>query len=276
MTLFEETVLDLKSSGCIKELYRFQGGNSLEFFDIENNVFKSGAMEKYFYFSKSFDHHKHFVVKRLGQFVNDTILVDSSYSICYTQLQNPNSYSHIRNLVINSDKINALYGIKLVCNSTYYDLIRENSCYSNRKICSTSVERVDQRTYEGGYGVTEEWFLLLDVLTIFSCYHRITRENILELIVNMRNNLHVFSKDNATFLYYNSNCRINPKIYDDYAKYDIMNWLESIIDRKNCLPTSRLYIKPTETIREVISEYQKTREKVLKLLDDKYSKHLSR
>lgn len=91
----------------------------------------------------------------------------------------------------------------------------------------------------------------------------------------MRNNLDISSKDNANFLRYNSGYRLNPKIYDDYVKYDIMNCLESIIDTKNCLPTSRLYIKPTETIRVVINEYQKTREKVLKLLTGKYNNHFS-
>lgn len=275
MTLYNEAVLQLKHINC-NQLYRFQGGNSFTFFDIKNNKFDFNSMDKYFYFSTSFSHHKYFSAKRLRQFINDIILSDSSYFLCNTQLQDIKSYNYIRNLVINSDKISGLYGIKLICDATYYDLIEENCCYSNRKISSSAVERVDQRTYGGGYGVTEDWFSLLNVLTIFSCYHRITRENILEFLANMRNNLDISSKDNANFLHYNGCYRVNSRVYDDYAKYDIMNCLESIIDTKSCLPTSRLCINPKETIREVIGEYQKTREKVLKLLDDKYSKHLSR
>lgn len=275
MTLYNEAVLQLKYINC-NQLYRFQGGNSFTFFDIKNNKFDFNTMDKYFYFSTSFSHHKYFSAKRLRQFINDIVLSDSSYFLCYTQLQDIKSYNYIRNLVINSDKISGLYGIKLICDSTYYDLIKENCCYPNRKISSSAVERVDQRTYGGGYGVTEDWLSLLDVLTILNCYHRITRENILEFLANMRNNLDISFKDNANFLHYNGCYRVNPRVYDDYAKYDIMNCLESIIDTKSCLSTSRLCINPKGTIREVIGEYQKTREKVLKLLDDKYSKYLSR
>lgn len=178
MILYNDAILELKHVNC-NQLYRFQGGNSFAFFDIKNNKFDFDRMDKYFYFSNSFSHHKYFSAKRLRQFINNIILADSSYSLCYRQLQDTRSYSHIRNLIINSDKVNGLYGIKLICDSIYYDLIRENCCYSNRKISSSAVERVDQRTYGGGYGVIGDWFSLLDILTIFSCYHRITRENIL-------------------------------------------------------------------------------------------------
>lgn len=273
MALFNEIVSDLKSLHCTNQLYRFQGGNSYDSFDISNNRFNSDRMGRYFYFSNSFDHHKYFAVKRLRQFVNNKVLLDSPYSLCYSHLQNVNSYNHIRNLVINSDKISGLYGVKLIYASIYYDLIKENCCHSNRKISRDVVERVDIRTYGGGYGVTEDWLFLLESLTFFSCYQGITRSEILELISNMRNNRDVSSKDSANFIRYNNAYKINPKVYDDYAKYDIMNYLQRIISSRKCLPTSKLYTNPTSTIKEVISEYQKTREKVLQLLDGKYKNY---
>lgn len=275
MNLYEEVVSELKFLGYINELYRFQGGNSFEYFDIKNNRFSYDNNDKYFYFSNSLAHHKYFTVRRLRQLVNNLILCNTSYSICTKELANIDSYNHIKRLVLNSEKINGIYSIQLVYDSAYYELIKDNYCFSNRKQHPNAVERVDRKIFGGGYGVTGEWLSLLEHLTFFSCYQRITREQILELISNMRTRGSVGSINNANFIVSNVNYQINAQIYNDFFKYDIMNDLENIVDKGLCLSTSKLYKNPSSTIKGVISGYQERREKTLRLLDTNFKHHIS-
>lgn len=272
MSLYYNVVQELNFGQYSKELYRFQGANSFEYFDVKNNCFVGDQRDCYVYFSASIHHHKYFTVRRLRQFINKVVLEDTGYNLCGKQLRDAQSYSNIRNLLINSSKILGLNSIRLIYDRGYYELLSNNCFFNKSKARKEAVERVDHRIYKGGYGITGEWLSLLEHMTIFSCTQRITRENILTLVQNMKVNKSVNAFINADFLLQNGSYQISPNIYNDFTKYDIMNDLEQIIEKGLCLESSELYKNPTETIKRIVLDYHNTREKTLRLLNDGYQK----
>lgn len=275
MSIYYNVVQELKIGQYSKELYRFQGANSFEYFDVKNNCFNADNRDCYVYFSTSINHHKYFTTRRLRQFINKVVLNDTEYSLCRKQLSDAQSYSNMCNLLINSSKIMGLNSIRLIYDRSYYDLLSSNCSVNKYKARKQIVERVDRRIYNGGYGITGEWLSLLEHMTIFSCTQRITRENILTLVQNMKVNKSVNAFINANFLLQNGSYQINPYIYNDFTKYDIMNDLEQIVDKGLCLESSELYKNPSGTIKKIVLDYQNTRQKTLQLLNDSYNRVIS-
>lgn len=275
MSIYNNVVQELNVGHYTKELYRFQGANSFECFDVKNNCFVDDNKDFYVYFSTSVHHHKYFTTRRLRQFINKVVLSDTEYSLCRNQLRDSKAYSNIRNLVLNSPKIYGLNSIRLIYDKSYYELLLSNCSFNKNKPAKKVVERVDHRIYNGGYGITGEWLSLLEHMTIFSCTQRITRENILTLVQNMKFNNSVNAFTNANFLLQNGYYQINKNIYNDFTKYDIMNDLEQIVEKGLCLETSELYKNPTATIKKTVLDYQNTRQKTLRLLSEGYRKNIS-
>ena len=272
MTTYNEIANQLVQEGK-REYYRFQGHNSFDYFDIRKNRSVTD-LDHYVYFSRTEDHHYYFTIRRIRQLLNAVVLRDTPYLLSRKQLRDDNSYRRIRDLVINSEKIRGLTSIKLVCDPHYNRFLQENSVSNHSKTINHGIERVDRRAYGGGYGVTGPWLDLWNDLTYFTSCARITAQDILDLVEEMRRGN---SQSNPKLIKKTLNqkertYRIAPNLYDDFHRYNIMDDLERIYEQGLYLPTSEFAQNPKETMRDILSSYQTTREKVLQKIDDRYHK----
>ena len=271
MSLYQRVVMDLKQLDAIKEIYRFQGASSFQHFDFRTSRFNELSGTGYVYFSESLDHHKYFTTRRIRQMLNRIVLVTSPYEISCHDLRTDHSYRAIKDLIINSDKLHDMYSIRLICDRNASELISSNCVYQKEKTTSRAIERVDRRVYGGGYGVADEWKELLTYLTYFNAYQKIDRKSILQLLSNMRTTGRVNNKENINFILGDASSysiELNPALESDFTKYKIMNCLESIIDQGLYLPGSSLDTEPTQTIKNVVEDYEKRKQKTLRLLKD--------
>ena len=254
-----------------KEFYRFQGHNSFDYFNIKTNKFDSWSSH-YVYFSGSVNHHYYFMLKRLKQLLNMVVLDDTSYMVSGKSLQDINTYKKIRSIVADSCDLKNLNSISLVCDREFFRLISENSVRNSEKVKRGMVEKVDRRVYGGGYGVTDAWLDLFNDLAYFSSYSRITNNDILFLLREMRGSGKFSNPETIKSVLADKlkTFKIFEHLYDDFHKYDIMDDLERIIDGEFYLQTSGLANNPSETIKTVLSSYQSKREKVLRLVDKHY------
>jgi hypothetical protein len=199
------------------------------------------------------------------------VLEDEGLQLSARELNNPDSYRQIKNLVIHTDKLVDLYSVKLVTDKNLSTLIKDNCVYPGEKRKEKMIERVDRRVYGGGYGLAAEWKELLTYMTFFSAYKRIDRNAILELIQNMRKTSRINRKENISFLLSKSfgyNFELNPSLESDFTKYKIMDLLERIIENELYSQESELGKNPILTTKKIIEEYGKKKEKILTLFDE--------
>lgn len=270
MSLYNDVICDIKRQEVAKEQYRFQGGNSFECFDIKTSKFVDSSRDSYVYLSNSLDHHKYFTIKRIRQLLNKQILKEEELQISCKDLRNNDTYPRIKNLVLNSEKLQDMYSVCLLCDNNAVTLMKENSFPQNKKIIGKSLERVDRRVYGGGFGVASEWKDLLTCLTYFNGYQRIDRNSIITLLANMRTSGRVNNKENIEFLFTNPSYyhfEPSPKLESDFTKYEIINALEQILENSTYSPESTLAENPNKTIKKVVEDYERGREKVLTLLN---------
>ncbi len=273
MSLYSEVIEKVREEDISAELYRFQGGNSFNYFDIGSSSFLDSSRDSYIYLSQSLDHHKYFTIRRIRQLLNSVVLQEEDLQISCKHLRNNDHFSTIKNLVLNSDKLQSLYSVRLICDRNAITLMKENSFSQSDKNNEKSVERVDRRVYGGGFGVSAEWKDLLACLTYFNGFQRIDRNTIVSLLSNMRISGRVTCKDNIDFVFSNPDYYrfvLSPKLESDFTKYDIMESLERICENGIYSPRSSLAKKPSKTIKKVVEDYEIGREKVLTLIDKHY------
>lgn len=271
MSLYSNVVDSLNENDTI-ELYRFQGGYSSMQLSIRNQSIEN-SKKRYAYFSSSLNHHKYFMIKRIRQLLDEEVLKEENLSISFLSLINNEQYSQIRSLIINTDKLVDMYSTRLVCLKSVQDLLKENSYIQREKVTPNSIERVDRRIYGGGYGLSTHWRRLVDLLTYFKSSQRIDRQAILELISNMRRTGAITKKDNINFLVskIEKYCfEINKQLESDFTKYEIIECLERIIENGDYNPNSNFGQKKSETIKQIVTDYESGKNKTLRLLS-KYS-----
>ena len=266
MAVYKDICRVLKHDDYASEVYRFEGARTRSVFSINGDV-----TGDYIYFSKALDHHKYFSVKRIRQILNQLLIEELDMPLSNKTLHDENDYRRIKNFIIYSDSIKDMYSYKLIYAQPFGELIRDNFQYNSNKSGGTrSIERVDRRVYGGGYGVSDEWKHLMIYLTMFSASHKITRGDLLELIKRMRMTNRTSRKDNIDFLF--NPCEdlysydINRLLFSDFNKYNILNALETILEKGLALPDSDLSRHPSRTIRGVIDDYERGRVKTLELL----------
>lgn len=185
MTTYKRIIDTLIKEEKANEFYRFQGSSSFEYFNIKSNRFDDS--KHYIYFSRTKNHHYYFTIRRIRQLLNKVVLNNTLYNISNKELENEESFKNITNIVLNQENLKGLKSISLVCDNTYYQLLKENSIYNmTKKDSPYLIERVDRKIYGGGYGVSSAWLDLLNDLTLFSSYVRITSIDILNILKNMR------------------------------------------------------------------------------------------
>ena len=274
MTTYSEIIDLLKEEEVVNEFYRFQGANSFEYYNIKSNHFDNSG-NHYIYFSRTKNHHYYFSVRRIRQLINTTVLKNTPYIISNKQLKDDRTFHQISNLIINSDSLKKLNSITLICDSTYYELLKDNSIYNTVKETPNLIERVDRKIYGGGYGVSNVWLNLLDDLTLFSTYTRITNKDVLDIVKNMRNDRKITTPYLISSILESKKktYKISDNLYNAFHKYTIMNDLEEIYEQKLYLENSAFSSSSTETINRVLTSYQKNRDKILLKLDKNYRKY---
>ena len=274
MTTYKKTIDTLINEEVATEFYRFQGSNSFEYFNIKSNKFDNS--NHYIYFSGTKNHHYYFTIRRIRQLLNKVVLNNSPYSISNRELENEETFKKITNIILNQENLKSLKSISLIIDNTYYQLLKENSVYNmEKKESPYLIERVDRKMYEGGYGVSNAWLDLLNDLTFFSSYIRITSIDILNILKNMRRAKKLASPylisnilDSKERIY-----RISDNLYNDFHKYNIMNDLEVIYEQKLYFEGSSFENSPSKNIRDILISYQNNREKVLRLVENSYHKY---
>ena len=268
MSLYKEIVSELNNDNLIEYLYRFQGGNSYPYLN-KNGRIKEEDKSKYIYFSRTLDHHLYFSLKRIKQFLNGEVF-DENYALTLKNLSNTNKFLQMKKMISYYVDIEDFKSIKLIVNSIYLDILKDNYYYQEKKELPY-IEKVDRKVFGGGYGISEEWIRLLNYLTYFTLYREIDRYDLIDIISVMRKTGKISKIDNLKFIIESSKyCyTLNNEIFNDFLKFDIVEVLESIIDKKIYNPNSELSKNPTKTIKEVVNSYQKGREKTLKLLKNK-------
>ncbi len=260
MSLYRDISDRISTGDTTKEYYRFQGAKTASRMDI-------GA--DYIYFSKSIDHHMYFTIKRLKQLLSKLLLEED---IIFNQrsLRNPDECRRINNLVLNSEQIENLFSYRLVCSKNIDGLLKQNCIFSDRKPDKKKyIERVDRRVYGGGYGVADEWRELMIYLTYFTARQKINREDLLEIIRQMKISGSMNRKDNIAHIIRkpeNYTYRINDGLLSDFNKYNIIDVLERILEKGLANPESELSTAPDKTIRRIVDDYERDREKTLILL----------
>lgn len=274
MSTYNRIIDDLIKEEKATEFYRFQGSNSFEYFNIKSNKFDDS--NHYIYFSRTKNHHYYFAIRRIRQLLNKVVLNNTPYNISNKELENEESFKKITNIVLNKENLKSLKSISLIIDNTYCQLLKANSVYNMLKKNSPYlIERVDRKIYGGGYGISNAWLDLLNDLTLFSSYIRITSIDILNILKNMRRE----KKLASPYLISNildakeRNYRISDNLYNDFHKYNIMNDLEIIYEYKLYFENSSFASNPSKNIKDILTNYQKNREKVLRLIEISHQKY---
>ena len=271
MSLYSDVSCELLHDKDAQELYRFQGGNSYHLLSIRNQN-HSYNKNGYVYLSGSVEHHKYFMVKRLRQLINEEILKNEPFSLTSTNLSNTSSYNAIKTLILNSDKIADLYSTRLICQKELFHLIKENSFNQREKISTNSIERVDRKVYGGGYGLALEWRYLLGCLSYFTATTRINRNDLLDVVIKMKTTGKMTYKDHMRDIVTDVDryqFKMNPNILSDFNKYEIVNILETLLEKGLVREGSELSENPRKVMREVVDDYERGREASIKVLEKK-------
>lgn len=257
-----------ESLRCTKTFYRFQGGNSYPFFNIMGDNCKISNGSNYAYLSKSISHHKYFIAKRLTQLVSDIVLERSDIPYTKARLYNHDEYKKIQKYVAEAEKLDDLESLRFIVSDTFYELLESNFRYNDGKEKgSRIIERVDRKIYGGGYGISDEWLKLFNLLTIMYGRQSITKNDILTMLKNVRmgnkNRVESISFLRPSDVPY----FINKDIYSDFIKYDIIGALEEILEKGLYNETSEFGRNPRVKIKEITGRYMTLRDRILRELD---------
>lgn len=253
---------------CTKTFYRFQGGNSYPYFNIIGDNCKVNNGSNYAYLSKSINHHKYFIAKRLTQLVGDIVLERTDIPYTKARLYNHDEYKKIQKCIAEFENLDNLESLRFIVSDTFYELLESNFQYNDGKEKgSRIIERVDRKIYGGGYGISDEWLKLFNLLTIIYGRQGITKNDILTMLKNIRmgNKNRVesisFLKPNDVPFF------INRDIYSDFIKYEIIGALEDILEKDLYNKDSEFGKNPKVKIKEITGRYMALRDKILKELD---------
>lgn len=262
---FEHSMLQNIDSDKASMLYRFQGGNSYPSFNIQGDTCKVGQINHYTYFSKSMEHHKYFVSKRLKQLINKMAFDEKGLVISNRNLADNDFYKKVIKDIASSDKVSDLQSLRFLVDSNFIELIEQNYEYNSDKTKGSKIiERVDRRISGGGYGIGNEWLSLFNSLTILYYKKDITRDNLITMLKAIRSG-YKSKIESVEFLMEPTNqIIVNNAIYSDFTKFKIMESLEEILDKGLYKEDSQLGKKPTVMIKKITNDYCKLRDESLR------------
>ncbi len=271
MTIYEETLMNLEDE--LVKLYRFEGYNSYSYHSPTSFPITSN----YIYFSKNQNHHFYYVDKKLKKMISKEI---SNGYLNKKNILNPEKFNFLINGIENYLFNQKLVSIEFSCSNLINMLLRKNTIkFSDKeKFRDRRIERVDYRKYGGGYGFCDEWLKILQSLTYFKSYQRITKENIIDFLYRYRQNIIETKKvvNPVEFLLKPEYkvVQINQDLFSDFSKYELINSLQAIVEKKLYLPSSIFCNNSQEIIKKIMQQYSAERENILALIDKNYKKQL--
>jgi len=262
---FEHNMLENIDLQKASMLYRFQGGNSYPSFNIQGDTCKIGHINHYTYFSKTMEHHKYFVSKRLKQLINKIVFDEKGLVISNRSLSDNDFYKKVIKDIACSEKISDLQSLRFLIDSNFIELIEQNYEYNSDKTKGSKIiERVDRRISGGGYGIGNEWLSLFNSLTILYLKQDITRDNLISMLKAVKSGYKSKIESVEFLMEPTHQIIVNNDIYSDFTKFKIKQDLEEILDKGLYKEDSELGKKPTAMIKKITSDYSKLRDKSLR------------
>lgn len=276
MTLYEE-VYDQMSE--LDRFYRFEGYRSFPYFTFEHGGHLT-RNDNYIYFSSGMKHHNYYVTRRMKQLISNEVLHGTGLKLSREFLVDKGSYNEILGMVRNYSSTAKLLSIECSVSPMMNELLEDNTVNNHKKGTNDRcVERTDRRIYGGGYGFCDAWLEVFDLLTYFQSYRRITTANMIEFLQLHRRNIlnGKICVNPVSFLSDNSSLvvGINPRLYSDFSKYDLMDSLQTIVDDKLFFRDSLFAANPDEEIRRIVQGYNSEREEILEKTHKVYQKRLN-
>ncbi len=259
------------------DFYRFEGYISTSHFNQHTCQIDPHNLEQYIYFSSNFKHHKYYVYKRIYQFIQNTILENSKIVLNYRNIINSDIFKQIVQLVEDFPLKEEIISVECKTSPAMNNLLYKNSIVQSRKKqADKRIEKCDTTIYGGGYGFYGEWIRIFNMLTYFYAYQKISRDDILEYLHIKREKLIKISTSSFDdFLSSKKRIiKINPSLFSDYRKYDLMDSLEKVLENKQFCKESSLSTNGQGIIKNIIQQYNQEREQVLKQTNKIYQKHI--
>ncbi|MCI8394885.1 MAG: hypothetical protein HFH86_05360 [Bacilli bacterium] len=276
MTLYEELYPRLNN---LESFYRFEGYKSYQNY-IFNDPFANPlqTVNKYVYYSKTLKHHLYYTSKRIEQFLKNEILMEKDRNLWVNM--DIKKIKEIINQILNFQYRNTMSSIELKYCPIFQQLMSQNTVNNMREKETNQkyIECCDLTRAGGGYGLSEEWLLLLNYLTILYCYREINMEDVKTWFQIFRSNqLKYFPfKFPTIFLEEKRNRKIviNHQLSNHFLKYDIMETMERLVDNHLVNPRSPFGKNPNKMIKETIFEFEKVRKRTLDTLEEIYEQKI--
>lgn len=238
----------------LTSFYRFEGEASFHYYNFDCEKFLDKT-NNYIYFSKSKVHHDFYVKQRMRQLINkglnDKEIKLTKYFIV--------GYENYRKIVKAIESYDLSYDLSIIMKvSPLMDLLLENN-YVLRHLKGKNmryIERVDTtRPGDGGYGFSNEWLEIFNMLTYFYAYLRITKDDLLYFIDAFRYNV-VHNSDYVNTVAFLENedrrkIKINEQINDNFSKYKLMDLLKILFEQKMYLPGSYMDVYQEKAIKKL-------------------------
>ncbi len=248
----------------IPKYYRFEGKNSFSHFDFSNRNFLDGT-DHYIYFSKTEKHHFFYVARRLRQLIEKDILSSTPYSFKKSMIVDKESFQKMIQLIECAPIDERQISIEFTVSPLFSKLLSHNATSIGEKHSGEQyVERVDVRKFGGGYGICGEWLELFHFFTYFYAYQKINRMDLIHFLYAYRNNMihQSFKASTVPFLLDIERRTIeeNSGVSSFFRKYELMDLLERILEKKLYLPNSFLGEHQMDGVKQIILEYLKEKE----------------
>lgn len=276
MTIYEELY---KNCPNLSKFYRFEVVNmSFPYFNATDGNICNKSSKPYIYFSSSIAHHKYYVSKRLQQLIQNKLVSFSEIKLNYKSLICFDTFREIVRIIENYQIDDEMISYECSTSKIMLDLLYKNTINNRyKKAGDRRIERCDTTKHKGGYGFCEEWLEILNLLTYFYCYQRITRDNLLDYLYAMREKVLNQSSGISLCKFLeeeNRIIKINKSLFNSYGKYDLMDALERIIQKGLYFKGSNLDIDGNGQIKRTINQYCEEKEKILKLTNDIFAKNI--
>lgn len=255
----------------VLRLYRFEGGNSYNYFDF-NNMDSLTDFSNYIYFSKTQKHHYYYTARRMKQLIDREILTETGLSIKKSIVIQPDKFQEIIRLIENYPMDKRITSIEITTSLLIERLLLNNCTFRHLKPKGTNyIERVDTSSSKGGYGFSAEWLKVLKLLTYFYSYQRITREDFIDFVYAFRQNIINPNQKMDTVACVKDptkrNIKLNRLAISSTSKYELIETLEVIVSKDLYFPFSFISQNPREKIKEITRIYCEEKNRLLNLLN---------
>ena len=277
MTLYEEVASTFND---YPKFYRFEGWNIFTNYDFFNKKDFLLSQNKYIYFSRTYQHHLYYVSKRINQLIGAEILKEK-------KLVNKNifidteKFQYILGKVEKTPKLPLLTSIEFKTSPLITTLFEKNVVMNVlKKEHGTYIERVDVKKYDGGYGMKGEWLEVFNLLTYFYRYIMLDKTSLIDYLHLLREYLlnpwYVKNAPEVLFAKSKSITEINPKVKNNFSKYELMESLLRIMEQKLYFPNSYLAKNPKKVVKKVVQTYTTEKEQILETIDSVYKRNLKK